>query len=261
MAPLCGGDSIRRDFAGQRVLASNFEWFVFWRVLGGTAIGLASNLLPLYISEIAPAKMPGRLVAVNQLTIVVGILMAQVVNWWLGRNLESDLPSHLSPEAVRDWISTSWYGTQCWRWMFGLTAVPAALFFLGMFFVPESPRWLVKNRRHETARQVLGKLGNENYASPALADIEGTLVNETEKVNFGELLHPLAVSSRVGSHARRLAAMVRHQRDLQLRGKHLSRSRLRHQTRAKEHRLDRIGQSGVHVCRRWARSIASDGGR
>ena len=148
-------------------LATSFDLFIAWRILGGTAIGLASNLSPLYISEIAPANIRGRLVAINQLTIVIGILLAQIVNWWLGRNLPSDLPPELSPEAIRNWIAASWYGTQCWRWMFGLTAVPAALFFLAMFVVPESPRWLAKNGRRDAARKVLGKLGDENYAATA----------------------------------------------------------------------------------------------
>ena len=163
-------------------LAGSFETFIAWRILGGTAIGLASNLSPLYISEVAPAAMRGRLVAINQLTIVIGILLAQFINWWLGRNL---------PEGATDaLIRESWYGQECWRWMFGLTAVPSALFFLGMFFVPESPRWLVKNGRPDPARKTLGRIGGENYAAAAMTEIESTLVNETEKVRFRELLDP-----------------------------------------------------------------------
>jgi sugar porter (SP) family MFS transporter len=164
-------------------LAVHFATFIAWRILGGTAIGLASNLSPLYISEVAPAGMRGRLVAINQLTIVIGILLAQFINWWLGRNL---------PEGVTDeWIrNNAWFGQECWRWMFGLTAVPSILFFLGMFFVPESPRWLVKNGRHVPAQKILSRIGGESYAASAMSEIDATLVNETEKVRFRELLDP-----------------------------------------------------------------------
>src|SRR5271157_2933121 len=89
-------------------LASNFEVFIAWRILGGVAIGLASNLSPLYISEISPAKMRGRLVSINQLTIVIGILLAQIINWAIGHGL----PSGATPDMIRD----SWYGQSCWRW-------------------------------------------------------------------------------------------------------------------------------------------------
>jgi sugar porter (SP) family MFS transporter len=163
-------------------LAPTFAAFVAWRLLGGVAIGLASSLSPMYIAEIAPAAMRGRLVAINQLTIVIGILLAQFVNWYLVR----DMPAGSTDEFIRN----SWYGQAGWRWMFGLTAAPAALFFVAMFGVPESPRWLARNGRNERARSVLARLGGEDYARDALADIDSTLVNETERVDFRELLDP-----------------------------------------------------------------------
>jgi sugar porter (SP) family MFS transporter len=163
-------------------LAPDFTIFVTWRILGGVAIGLASNLSPMYIAEIAPAQMRGKLVSVNQLTIVIGVLVAQIVNWALGR--------HLPPLASDEYIRNSWYGQSCWRWMFGLTAIPSLLFFIGMFLVPESPRWLAKNGKNQSARNILRKVGGETYSNAALADIEATLVNEVEKVNFRDLLSP-----------------------------------------------------------------------
>ena len=117
-------------------LAGDFTVFIAWRIFGGVAIGLASSLSPMYIAEIAPAQIRGKLVAINQLTIVVGILLAQVINWYLVRNLPQG--------ATDDFIRNSWFGQQGWRWMFGLTAAPAVLFFIGMLLVPESPRWLAK---------------------------------------------------------------------------------------------------------------------
>ena len=164
-------------------LAGSFSVFIFWRMFGGVAIGLASNLSPMYIAEIAPAQMRGRLVAINQLTIVSGILLAQVINWWLVRNLPQG--------ATDEFIRNSWFGQSGWRWMFGLTAVPSLLFFLGMFAVPESPRWLAKNGRPEQAKNVLAKIGGEDYGAAALQEIESTLAGEEiQHVRFTDLLDP-----------------------------------------------------------------------
>ena len=164
-------------------LANNFTVFVAWRILGGVAIGLASNLSPMYIAEVAPAQVRGKLVSINQLTIVIGILLAQYINWYLVRNL----PQGASDEFIRN----SWFGQQGWRWMFGLTAAPALVFFLGMFLVPESPRWLAKYGAEERARHVLMRIGGQSYAQAALADIESTLAGEEiQRVRFADLLEP-----------------------------------------------------------------------
>lgn len=164
-------------------LASAFGIFIFWRILGGVAIGLASNLSPMYIAEVSPAQMRGKLVSINQLTIVVGILLAQCVNWFIGRNLPAG--------ATDEFIRNSWFGQQGWRWMFGLTAGPSLLFFLGMFLVPESPRWLAKNGKPDGARAILRKIGGEDYAQAAVHDIESTLASEEiQHVRFSDLLEP-----------------------------------------------------------------------
>jgi sugar porter (SP) family MFS transporter len=163
-------------------LAPTFSIFIAWRMLGGVAIGLASNLSPMYIAEIAPAQMRGRLVSINQLTIVIGVLGAQLLNWFLVRKLPAG--------ATDELIIHSWFGQSGWRWMFALTAVPSMLFLFGMFLVPESPRWLAKNARPDHARAVLEKIGDATYAAAALKEIEATLVNETARVNFRELLRP-----------------------------------------------------------------------
>ncbi len=164
-------------------LADHFSVFISWRMLGGVAIGLASSLSPMYIAEVAPAQMRGRLVAINQLTVVIGILLAQYINWFLVR----DLPAGASDDFIR----TSWFGQQGWRWMFGLTAAPALLFFVGMMFVPESPRWLAKNGRADRAREVLAKIGGADYATAATAEIQSTLASEEiQRVHFTDLLAP-----------------------------------------------------------------------
>jgi sugar porter (SP) family MFS transporter len=164
-------------------LAHNFSVFIAWRMLGGVAIGLASSLSPMYISEVAPAQMRGKLVSINQLTIVIGVLAAQLLNWYLVRNLPAG--------ATDEFIKNSWFGQQGWRWMFGLTAIPSVLFFLGMFLVPESPRWLAKNGHSERAHEILKKIGGENYAQAAVSEINSTLVKEKiQQVRFADLLEP-----------------------------------------------------------------------
>jgi sugar porter (SP) family MFS transporter len=160
--------------------SKDFPTFVLWRIFGGVAIGLASNLSPMYISEISPAHMRGKLVSINQLTIVIGILLAQVVNYLIA----DKMPSNLTEEAIRN----SWNSQVGWRWMFAATAVPSTIFFISMFFVPESPRWLAKNGKPEKARKILARLGGDAYATEAVRSIEATLVNQTERVNFHELL-------------------------------------------------------------------------
>ncbi len=164
-------------------LAGNFTVFIAWRILGGVAIGLASNLSPMYIAEVAPAQIRGKLVAINQLTVVIGVLAAQLINWYLVRNLPAG--------SSDDFIRNSWFGQQGWRWMFGLTAVPALLFFVGMLCVPESPRWLAKNGSQDRARGILTRIGGPDYAEAAIADIKSTLASEEiQQVHFVDLLEP-----------------------------------------------------------------------
>jgi sugar porter (SP) family MFS transporter len=146
--------------------ASTFPIFVAWRIAGGLAIGLASSLSPVYIAEVAPAAIRGMLVSLNELTIVLGLLMAQIMNWLIAKPVAAD--------ATSAQILNSWNGQFAWRWMFGVTAVPAVIFFLAMFLVPESPRWLA-SRAPEKSRRVLTRIGGEAYATNVLAEIETTL--------------------------------------------------------------------------------------
>src|SRR5665647_184676 len=164
-------------------LAPSFSIFITNRLLGGVAIGLASNLSPMYIAEISPASMRGRFVSVNQLTIVIGILAAQLTNWLIAEPVPAG--------ATAADILASWNGQAGWRWMFGAEAVPAFLFFLLMFLVPESPRWLVKNGRAEEAGRVLARVGGTGFAGQALGEIRDTLATgEIRKVHFRSLLGP-----------------------------------------------------------------------
>lgn len=132
-----------------------FGGFIVYRILGGLGIGIASNLSPMYIAEIAPASMRGRLVSLNQMTIVLGILAAQITNWLLADPVAAD--------ATVDMIRESWNGQMGWRWMFWAMNVPAALFFVLAFFIPESPRWLaIQGKKRESVSIMARIIGREN---------------------------------------------------------------------------------------------------
>ncbi|MDP1026988.1 sugar porter family MFS transporter [Sphingomonas sp. KR1UV-12] len=148
-------------------LAGGFDAFVAWRIAGGVAIGLASGLSPLYIAEIAPPAHRGRLVVLNQIALVVGLLAAQIVNWLIAEPV--------APGATTSAIAASWNGTTGWRWMFAAAAIPAAAFLLGCLLIPESPRWLALRGRWDTAAGVLRRLGGDAYADSAVRDIRQAL--------------------------------------------------------------------------------------
>jgi len=164
-------------------LASSFVIFNVFRIIGGIGIGLASSLSPMYIAEISPSHMRGRLVSINQLTIVIGILAAQIIN--------KLITLRVPEEAGTEYIINSWYGQTGWRWMFGAETVPAFLFFLLMFFVPESPRWLIKYGKDKIAANILRRVGGQGYAECQISNIKNTLASEEiARVNFRDLAEP-----------------------------------------------------------------------
>ena len=162
-------------------LANGFEGFVFWRVLGGFAIGLASSLSPVYIAELAPAHLRGKLVSLNQLTIVCGILFAQIVNWLIAKPIP--------PTATAAEILHSWNGQTGWRWMFGATAIPSLLFLFAMFFVPESPRWLSRHGASAKAKEVLAAVGGPAYSESVYAEIQSSIAADRDAPSLHTLFH------------------------------------------------------------------------
>ncbi|MCB9250135.1 MAG: sugar porter family MFS transporter [Ignavibacteriales bacterium] len=158
---------------------SNFNYFIFFRIFGGLGIGLASNLSPMYIAEISPEKMRGKLVSINQFTIVIGILLAQIINW----QIADQVPFN----ATDSEILASWNGQLGWRWMFWAELIPASLFLLFMIIVPESPRWLVKNGFSEKAKKILSKVGGQEYAKNEFNNISESLKNTEDKIDYGFL--------------------------------------------------------------------------
>ena len=153
--------------------ATSFLAFIVWRIVGGVAIGLSSNISPLYIAEVSPAAHRGRLVSLNQFAIVVGILLAQIVNW----QIAAPLPAHASPEV----LLASWNVQRGWRWMFTAVAAPALIFLAASFAIPESPRWLLLRGRIEQAVKVLRKIsGSDDYAATEKAVILSSQHNAAE---------------------------------------------------------------------------------
>ncbi len=157
-----------------------FAAFIAWRITGGVAIGLASNISPLYIAEISPAAWRGRLVSLNQLAIVIGILAAQIANWLIAQKVP----------AGGVVLAQSWNAQYGWRWMFTAVAAPAILFFLLALAIPESPRWLAGRKRAREAERVLSRIGGEAYATAELAAIEDTLrAATTSRAGWAELFN------------------------------------------------------------------------
>jgi len=135
------------------------------RIIVGLGIGLSSSTVPVYISEVAPADARGWQVSLFQLAITVGILLAYIVDYAFAQ-------------------------MQSWRWMFGFALVPAGIFGAGMLFLPESPRWLVRNGQHEKARETLTRVRGTTDVSREMSEIEQSLAHSEEKGKFSDLLAP-----------------------------------------------------------------------
>lgn len=164
-------------------LSHDFTWFNIFRIIGGIGIGITLNLSPMYISEMSPPHIRGKLVSVNQLLIMFGILAAQVVNWRISL-VDTEMPA----DATEEIIQQSWNGQFGWRWMFGAETISAVLFFVLMIFMPESVRWLVKNGQEKKSMVILGKIVGKENARAEVASIKKTISEEdTGKVHFSEL--------------------------------------------------------------------------
>ena len=155
---------------------NHFAPFIVYRVLGGLGIGMASAISPMYIAEVSPAPMRGRLVAVNQLTIVIGILAAQIINYLIAQKVPDG--------ATDEFIGQSWNGQMGWRWMFWAETVPAFLFFILAFFIPESPRYLAKSGKNEASQKILEKIGGAEYAKLEETQIAETIQHISQKIDW-----------------------------------------------------------------------------
>jgi SP family xylose:H+ symportor-like MFS transporter len=154
-------------------LAQTLTWFVVMRFAAGIGVGMASMLCPMYIAEISPAAVRGRNVAINQLTVVIGILVTNLVNYFLADK-----------------------GVDAWRWMFGLGVVPSAIFLIGVVWLPESPRWLIKAGKVDQAKKVLNKIGSQLFVQQTFKAIEQSMVGaekQSYKAVFEKSVRPAVI--------------------------------------------------------------------
>ncbi len=145
--------------------ASSLQMFIGMRFAAGIGVGMASMLSPMYIAEISPSDVRGRNVSINQLTVVLGILVTNLVNYFLADN-----------------------GPDAWRYMFGFGAIPSCIFLFGVIWLPESPRWLMKAGQTQRAKEVLSKIGNDSYVTQSIKEIGITLM-ATTRATFKDVFH------------------------------------------------------------------------
>jgi SP family xylose:H+ symportor-like MFS transporter len=152
-------------------LPKNITTFIIYRIIGGLGVGAASMSSPMYIAEISPARIRGRMVSVNQFAIVTGFLVVYFVNYFIA--LQGD---------------QMWNEESGWRWMFGSESLPALLLLVLLFFVPESPRWLTKQNRSDEALEILTRVDGAEYAETELLEIKDAIAHESGSLQ--QLLQP-----------------------------------------------------------------------
>ncbi len=151
-------------------LPRNITEFIIFRIIGGIGVGAASMTSPMYIAEMSPANIRGRMVSLNQFAIIAGMLVVYFVNYFIAGGNEMD-----------------WNVQYGWRWMFGSEAIPAVLLLVLMFFVPETPRWLAKQGRSKEAFEILTKVGGRDHAECELAEIGEVMLEESGSI--AQLFH------------------------------------------------------------------------
>ncbi len=167
-------------------VCGSFDGLVAYRIIGGIGIGIVSIVSPIYISEVSPAKIRGTLVSLYQLAVTVGFLIAYLVNWLIDSNIDPSLAFNTADLTLWEKIMH----TEAWRGMLGSETIPALLFFFIIFFIPESPKWLIVNGKLDKASAVLGKI----YASEAEVKEEIEVTNASlkgeTKGKWSDLLKP-----------------------------------------------------------------------
>ena len=164
-------------------LAPSFIVLVIARMIAGAGVGISLILAPMYIAEISPAEKRGKLVSFNQLNIVIGISVAFFTNY---------LIVHLSKSDAA-WVQSLKIGEYNWRWMLGIEFFPAILYFFFLFFVPQSPRWLIMKGRFDEALNIMKRLGDEESAVKVVKEIKESVLLDTapkEKISIKELFIP-----------------------------------------------------------------------
>lgn len=164
-------------------VCGDFDQLVAYRIIGGVGIGIVSIVSPIYISEVSPAKVRGTLVSLYQLAVTVGFLLAYLANWVIDSGIDPSLTGDLS-------LWQRMFNSEAWRGMLGSETLPALLFFVIIFFIPESPKWLVVNKQLARATKVYGKIyRTESEAQAEIAATEQSLGGEN-KGSWRDILKP-----------------------------------------------------------------------
>ena len=162
-------------------VCGSFDGLVAYRIIGGVGIGIVSIVSPIYISEVSPAKIRGTLVSLYQLAVTVGFLLAYMANWAIDSNID--------PAVTGETLWQKIMHTEAWRGMLGSETIPALLFFLIIFFIPESPKWLIVKGRTEKASAVLSKIyGTSEEVTNEIETTKSSLGEDNGK--WSDLLKP-----------------------------------------------------------------------
>ena len=165
-------------------IAHDHTLFVIARICGGIAVGAASVLSPAYISEVAPPNIRGRMTTVQQIMIITGLTAAFFANYYLAAAASNPA----NPNDVAS-LNPLWFGIAAWRWMYLLQAVPAVIFFIALFFIPESPRFLVSKQRNEEALNVLTSLFGTRQGALTLGEIQASF-SKDHRPRLSDVLTP-----------------------------------------------------------------------
>ncbi len=164
-------------------ICGNFDQLVAYRIIGGVGIGIVSIVSPIYISEVSPAKVRGTLVSLYQLAVTMGFLLAYLANWVIDAGIDPALTGDLS-------LWQKMFNSEAWRGMLGSETLPALLFFVIIFFIPESPKWLVVNKKLTRAAQVYGRIyRTEADAQAEIATTQESMAGES-KGSWRDILKP-----------------------------------------------------------------------
>lgn len=163
-------------------LCGSFEALVAFRIIGGVGIGVVSIVSPIYISEVSPARIRGTLVSLYQLAVTAGFLLAYMANWGIDSNVNTEITS--------DSLWYRMFNTEAWRGMLGSETLPALLFFFIIFFIPESPRWLITKGRISKASAVLSRIYNDKTEIDSQIRITKESLGEGNEGSWKDLLKP-----------------------------------------------------------------------
>lgn len=174
-------------------VCGSFESLVAFRIIGGVGIGIVSIVSPIYISEVSPAKIRGTLVSLYQLAVTVGFLLAYLTNWAIDTNAASDISE--------GGLWNKMFHQEIWRGMLGSETLPALIFFFIIFFIPESPKWLIVKGRLNKAANVLGRIYRSESEVKNEIEYTQTSLKGEDKGKWADLLKPGIITAVIAGSA------------------------------------------------------------